>query len=96
MKFLVFTRENNKFDDILKDPSVKGKYTTKIEYSDSMMLGFPDDDEFGKTLSYIMLKYGDDMKDFNNIVKDRSPIPNVDYVPIRKKRGRDLDTETLP
>lgn len=89
MKFLVFTREKTKFDDILKDPSLKSKYKTKIEYSENLILGFPEDDDFSKTLSYIMLKYGDDMKDFHNIVPDRTPKPNIDYVPKRKMRSED-------
>ena len=89
MKFLVFNRENNKFDDILNDISLKNKYKTKIEYSDHLMLGFVEDDNFGKTLSYIILKYGDDMKEFDKIVSDRTPVPNVDYIPIRKNRKRD-------
>jgi hypothetical protein len=84
MKFLVFTREKNKFEDILKDPSLKSKYKTKIEYSENLILGFPKDDDFGKTLSYIMLKYGDNIKDFHSIVPDRTPKPNVDYIPKRK------------
>ena len=86
MKFLVFTRENNKFDDIINDSSLKRKYKTKIEYNDNLILGFSEDDDFGKTLSYIMLKYGDDMKDFHSIVPDRTPIPNIDYVPVRRDR----------
>lgn len=84
MKFLVFTREKNKFDDIINDPSLKNKYKTKIEYSENLILGFPEDDDFGKTLSYIMLKYGDDIKDFHSIVSDRTPKSNIDYVPKRK------------
>lgn len=86
MKFLMFTRENSKFDDILKDASLKNQYKTKIEYQENLILGFPEDDNFGKILSYIMLKYGDDMKDFHSVVPDRTPVPNVDYVPIRKDR----------
>jgi hypothetical protein len=35
MKFLMFSREKNKFDDILKDPSLKSKYKTKIEYTEN-------------------------------------------------------------
>jgi hypothetical protein len=34
-------------------------------------------------LGYIVLKYGDDI--ITNIVKDHKPIPNVDYLPIRRK-----------
>ena len=86
MKFLIFTRESSNFDDILKDLTLKKQYKTKIEYRENLILGFPENDEFGKTLSYIMLKYGDDMKDFHSIVPDRTPIPNVDYVPVRRNR----------
>lgn len=86
MKFLVFNRENNKFDDILKDSSLSKKYKTKLQYEGNLILGFPEDKEFGKVLSYIMLKYGDDMQDFHSIVPDRTPVPNVDYVPVRKDR----------
>ena len=86
MKFLIFTRENSNFDDILKDLTLKKQYKTKIEYRENLILGFPENDDFGKTLSYIMLKYGDDMKDFHSIVPDRTPIPNVDYVPVRRNR----------
>lgn len=86
MKFLLFTRESNKFDDILKDSSLIKKYKTKIQYAENLILGFPEDKEFGKILSYIMLKYGDDMKDFHSIVTDRTPKPNIDYFPIRKER----------
>ena len=84
MKFLMFTREKNNFDDILKDSTLRNQYKTKIEYSENLILGFPENDDFGKTLSYIMLKYGDDMKDFHGIVTDRTPKPNIDYVPKRK------------
>jgi hypothetical protein len=86
MKFLIFTRENSNFDDILKDSSLIKKYKTKLQYAENLILGFPEDKEFGKILSYIMLKYGDDMQDFHSIVPDRTPVPNVDYVPIRKDR----------
>lgn len=82
----MFTRENSKFDDILKDASLKNQYKTKIEYQENLILGFPEDDNFGKILSYIMLKYGDDMKDFHSIVPDRTPVPNVDYIPVRRDR----------
>lgn len=86
MKFLIFTRENSNFEDIVKDLTLKKQYKTKIEYRENLILGFPENDDFGKTLSYIMLKYGDDMKDFHSIVPDRTPIPNIDYVPVRKNR----------
>ena len=85
MKFLVFTRESNNFEDIIKDPALKNKYKTKIEYSGNLVLGFSEEDGYGKILSYIMLKYGDDMKEFGSLVPDRSPKMYVDYSPKRKK-----------
>lgn len=85
MKFLVFKRESNRFDDIIKDPALKNKYKTKITYANHMILGFPEEDDSTKLLSYIVLKYGDDMLDYDSLVPDRSPVPYKDYVPIRKK-----------
>jgi hypothetical protein len=38
MKFLMFSREKNNFDDILKDSTLKTKYKTKIEYGFLNML----------------------------------------------------------
>ena len=80
MKFLVFKRESNRFDDIIKDPALKNKYKTKITYANHMILGFPEEDDSTK-----LLKYGDDMLDYDSLVPDRSPVPYKDYVPIRKK-----------
>ena len=51
MKFLLFTRESNNFDDIIKDPALKSKYKTKIEYSQNLILGFPEEDGSSKILS---------------------------------------------
>jgi hypothetical protein len=87
MKFVVFFREKNKFDDILKDVTLKGKFKTKIEYSEHLILGFTEED-YDKINSYIVLKYGEDMKNFDKLVPDRTPVPHVDYTPIRKDRKR--------
>ena len=38
-------------------------------------------DKHEQTFSYITLKYGDEMK--QELVKDFSPIPGIDYVPKR-------------
>ena len=51
MKFLIFSREKNNFDDILKDSTLKTKYKTKIEYGENLILGFVENDNFGKILS---------------------------------------------
>jgi len=48
-----------------------------------MMLGFEDDaDE--KMLGYIVIKYGEMIRD--PIEFDRTPIPDVDYFPKRKTK----------
>lgn len=35
--------------------------------------------------SYIMLKYGDEIKSWDHIRKDNSPVPHVDYEPDIKR-----------
>lgn len=86
MNYIVFRRESNKFDDILKDPSLHKKYKTKIQYNEHLILGFAEDDKnYDGTLSYIILRYGEDMIPFVSLSSDRTPIPEVDYKPIRKR-----------
>ena len=82
MKHYTFYREDNKFDDILNDKTIKSNVCTKISWNMHLILGF----KYGiddSILGYIVLKYGDDI--LNNVVKDHTPIPNVDYLPIRRK-----------
>ena len=76
MKLLSFYRESNNFDDILSD-SVLKKYTnTKITWYCGLLIQIPDDQT--KILSYIELKYGESI---TKLCKDRTPIPDVDYLP---------------
>jgi hypothetical protein len=35
--------------------------------------------------SYIMLRYGDDIKTWDHVRKDFSPVPYVDYIPDPKR-----------
>lgn len=85
MKHIVFYREDSKFTDILMDPTIKKEYKTKILFTQHLILGFPEyKNSSAKLVSYIMLKYGDDVKDFSHIVPDRTPIMNVDYLPKKK------------
>lgn len=81
MNYYQFYRENNKFDDILEDPNIKRKIYTKITWARHMLLGL--DDREPSFFSYLEIKYGDSL--CNSLTKDYSPIPNVDYMPIRKK-----------
>lgn len=78
MKHYTFYRENDKFDDILKDPVIKKYIYTKIHWRCYLRIALDDCDD--KLTSYITLKYGDEMK-HNCLVTDRTPVPFVDYYP---------------
>jgi len=82
MKYYIFARESDKFDDILKDIAVKPVIRHKIRFKNHLILGFSDDDE--KIISYMTIKYGDDLTSFNHIAADRTPIMNKDYIPKKK------------
>lgn len=79
MKYFTFFREENNFDDILKDIILKKRIDFKITWYQHLMIGMIDD---AKTTSYITLKYGDEM--VNELVKDFSPVTGVDYLPRKK------------
>lgn len=85
----MFYRENNKFDDILTDIAIKKEIKTTLKLDKFLILGLTEENkESDKLMSYIMLKYGDDTKQFNDVIPDRTPIANVDYVPKRRNRRR--------
>lgn len=79
MKNITFYRENNDFSDILNDPTVKKSIDEMTTWHNYLLLGVVDDD---KLSSYITLKYGDSIA--TNLTKDYSPIPYVDYIPVRR------------
>ncbi len=81
MKHYTFYRENDKFDDILKDPAIKKLIYTKIRWKNFLRIALYDSND--KLKSYITLKYGDEMR--NNLVTDRTPVPFVDYTPKQTK-----------
>ncbi len=79
MKYYIFYRENNNFEDILKDTNLRKLVKFKIKFDKHIIIGgdnIPEDLQ-----SYIMLKYGDDIKDKNHIFIDRNPKPSIDYYP---------------
>lgn len=83
----MFYRENNKFDDILTDIAIKKEIKTTLKLDKFLILGLTEENkESDKLMSYIILKYGDDVKPFSDVIPDRTPVVNVDYVP--KKRNR--------
>jgi hypothetical protein len=82
MKHYTFHRENDNFDDILKDPVIKKNICMILQWRYYLRIGLNDYNE--KLSSYITLKYGDEMKN-NCLVKDRTPVPFVDYQPKEPK-----------
>jgi hypothetical protein len=81
MKNLYFYRESNDFKDILNDPTIKKSIKEITRMYGYLILGMPDSTH-EHVISYITLKYGDNLR--SSLVKDFTPIPNVDYTPIRK------------
>ena len=79
MKYYTFYRENDNFDDILTDTIVKKIIDEKLRWYQYLIIGMNDKHE--QSFSYITLKYGDEMK--QELVKDFTPIPGVDYIPKR-------------
>lgn len=78
MKYITFYRENNNFDDIQKDVTIKKLIREKTSWYQHLMLGIINDE---KVFSYITLKYGDSISTHH--IKDFSPIINIDYIPKR-------------
>jgi hypothetical protein len=82
MKYYTFKRESNDFKDILSDPAIKKHIKTKISWLDHLMLGLSESASNG-ILSYLVLKYGDDI--CNPIQTDYTPTPNIDYTVVKKR-----------
>lgn len=82
MKYFTFYRESNKFDDILNDASIKKYIKMKIKWDQHLLIGVSDLQD-SSAISMITLKYGDEM--VNNLTKDFTPIPGIDYKPKKDK-----------
>jgi len=79
MKYYTFQRELNNFDDILTDVAIKKHIKTKLKWKNHLMIGL--DEKTGESVfGYIVLKYGEDIV---NLIKDFTPVPNVDYKPMK-------------
>jgi hypothetical protein len=83
MKYYTFYRESDNFDDILRDISLKKFISEKTRWANYLQIGISKyKKDVDKIFSYITLKYGDEIR--NNLTKDYTPKPNIDYTPIRK------------
>lgn len=78
MKFIYFFRADNNFKDILTDPSIKPHIRTKIMWHNFLLVGIYTKANLDSVISYINLKYGDDIR--TNIHGDFTPVPNKDYI----------------
>lgn len=83
IKYYIFYRENNNFDDILNDMNLKKMFSIKIFWSQYLLVG--SEKMTDELYSYILLKYGDDLKNVKDIIPDRKPIPFVDYIPEKNR-----------
>jgi hypothetical protein len=84
MKKIIFYRESNIFDDILKDATVKKYAKTRLQFKEYLILGI--DDQYDMYTSYLMIRFGDDVVDLHHLIPDRTPVMNKDYVPKKKDR----------
>lgn len=80
MKHFVLVDESNNFDSFLKDNTIKKYINTKISWMKHLMIILRDDTP-EDTISYILLKYGDNIKNTKDLTVDRSPIMYAEYDP---------------
>lgn len=78
---ILFKRSNNDFSDILSDKSIKKDTEVQSTFDKHLLLQTNEDHTL---LSYIMLKYGNDIVYTHDIVPDRAPIIGKDYMPKTK------------
>lgn len=83
MKHFLFILDKSLQESIKDDPILKKHVSTLVSYGKGMIVRFKDDTK-DDISSYLMLKYGDYIKDFDHIVPDRTPKPGVDYIIKRK------------
>lgn len=82
MKYYIFYDEKSDFSELLNDHNLKKLLRLKIMWKQHLMLG--SDNHDNELESYIILKYGDNLVNSRHLFKDRTPIPNVDYIVKRK------------
>lgn len=81
MKTFVFHRENNKFDDILKDKNIKSAIKETYTFDEHLIIRL---DENPEVLAYITLMFSEEFVSMKDLVPDRTPKPHIDYTPRKK------------
>ena len=81
MKTFVFNRENNKFDDILKDKVIKPAIREQYKFDEHLIIRV---EEKPEVLAYLTLMFSEELLSMRDLVPDRTPKPNIDYTPNKK------------
>ena len=81
MKTFIFHRENNKFDDILKDKNIKSAIRETYIFDEHLIIRL---EEKPEVLAYITLMFSEEFVRMKDLVPDRTPKPNIDYTPRKK------------
>jgi len=77
-RYFTFYRESNDFSDILSDTNIKKHINTKMTWRNHLLIAMKDSMN-NSVMSYINLKYNDDMVKLTSV--DYTPIPYKDYIP---------------
>ena len=83
MKTFIFHRENNNFDDVLKDKTIKSVLVEKYQFDEHLIIRVKDKPE--GVHAYITLLFSEELVNMKDLVPDRTPKPNIDYIPKRNK-----------
>lgn len=81
MKTFIFKRENNNFDDILKDKNIKGSVKETYIFDEHLIVRL---EEKPEVLAYITLMFSEEFISMKDLVPDRTPKPHIDYTPKKK------------
>ena len=82
MKTFIFHRENNNFDDVLKDKTIKSVIVEKYQFDEHLIIRVKDEPE--GVHAYITLLFSEELVSMKTLVPDRTPKPNIDYIPQKK------------
>lgn len=78
METIIFKRESNKFDDIIKNTNIKPFLLTVLTWNQHCFIQLKQVKGVEKIVSYIGIKFGDSILK-QPLSKDYTPIDGVDY-----------------
>lgn len=82
-KIILLRRESRDFRDVLKDP-ILDRISSSLFHKYLMLIFEPFNDSHEADITYVTLKYGEDLVGITTVIKDRTPVPNYDYIPSPK------------